>query len=180
MQTSFEKPTIPDGFFWKGWQGDISDLVHNHAQIIHDAFCNDVDGRIFPTYKQYQACEHLVAATSSAKSFAPHATWLIGRYPTMKNKDLSEYCAAIQCVQKNKGIGEIHNVSVLPTVRRLGLGRALVLKALDAFKTNGFKRVLLEATAENASAVRLYDSLGFQLIRCQYRESFIESTSHNK
>ncbi len=176
-QTPFDKPTIPDGFFWKGWQGSRSDLVQTHAQIIHGAFSNDVDGRIFPTYRQHQACEHLVSATSSAKSFATDATWLIGRFSSAEDNNSFEFCAAIQCVQKNKGVGEIQNVSVLPTVRRMGLGRSLVLKALDAFKTNGFRRVLLEATAENAAAVRLYDSLGFRLIRCLYRESFIESNS---
>ncbi len=170
-QTTLERPELPTGFFWKEWS---TDLVKTHARLIHVAFSKDLDGRIFPTYKHYGACEHLVVATSAASFFAPYATWLIGRCSSKNDKN-TDFCAAIQCVRKNKKEGEIQNVSVIPSFRRQGLGRALVLKALESFKTIGVKRVLLEATAENAVAVRMYDSLGFRLIRFFYTESFVES-----
>lgn len=173
-QTQLEKPELYNDFFWTAWRPT---LTRTHAKLIHAAFSNDLDGRIFPTFKQYVACEHLVQATAAASLFVPEATWLIGRYlPAPNNKGMTpfEYCAAIQCVRKKKKVGEIQNVSVLPNLRRQGLGRALTLKALNSFKELGVERVLLEATAENAIAIRMYDSIGFRPLRYFYTESFVD------
>lgn len=178
--TSFEPPTIPNDFFWKGW---APTLIKTHAQLVHIAFSNDLDGRIFPTFRQYDACEHLVRATASVRSFVPEATWLIGRNLSSEihgENSLFDFCAAIQCVRNRKRIGEIQNVSVHPSARRLGLGRALVLKALEAFENIGVERVTLEVTAENAAAVRMYDSLGFRTLQYFYTESFVEPRSSTK
>ena len=59
-------------------------------------------------------------------------------------------------------------------MRRQGLGRALVLKALEAFRNLGAQSVALEATAENAVAIRMYSSLGFLPTKYFYTESFVE------
>lgn len=174
VHTPAEEPEIKEGFFWTPWR---TDLVKTHAQLVHAAFCDDLDGRIFPTFRQYVACENLVSATASARSFVPEATWLIGRRrdPVSDSTgETVEYCAAIQCVKKKRGEGEIQNVSVLPDMRRQGLGRALVLKAIEAFRKSGAQRVGLEATAENAVAIRMYSSLGFLPTKYFYTESFVE------
>ncbi len=170
-------PELSSEYFWTPWR---STLVKTHAKLVHAAFSQDLDGRIFPTFRQYAACEHLVHATATASSFVPKATWLIGRYlEKSSGKDLVpfEYCAAIQCLQKKKGIGEIQNVSVHPAQRRRGLGRALVLKALSSFQHIGMKRVTLEVTAENAVAIRMYDSIGFRPLRYFYSETFVDKSS---
>jgi ribosomal protein S18 acetylase RimI-like enzyme len=64
---------------------------------------------------------------------------------------------------------------VIPTARRRGLGRALVLKALQGFRDVGCAQTTLEATAENAGAVKLYASLGFVVSRVSYVESYVET-----
>lgn len=172
------EPTLPDGFFWTPWN---SLFVSAHALILHNAFRDDLDGCIFPTYRQYEACEHLIRATSSVRSFAPEGTWLIGRQSLSSNHGgISvgrpiEYCAAIQCVCQTRRVGEIQNVSTLPQFRRLGLGRALVAKALFGFIKKGRSQARLEVTAENVAALRLYASLGFCSKKILYSESFIET-----
>ena len=174
VHTHAEEPEIKEDFCWIPWHAD---LIKTHAQLVHAAFRNDLDGRIFPTFRQYVACENLVSATASARSFVPEATWLIGRRLDTESdskEDAIEYCAAIQCVKKKRGEGEIQNVSVLPDMRRQGLGRALVLKALEAFRNLGAQSVALEATAENAVAIRMYSSLGFLPTKYFYTESFVE------
>lgn len=175
-QDLVEDPVLPSSFFWAPWRDT---LLKTHARLVHAAFSQDLDGRIFPTFKQYAACEHLIHATTTASSFAPEATWLIGHFcpsPNINSGKLLpfEYCAAIQCEKKKKDIGEIQNVSVHPNMRKRGLGRTLTLKALHSFQTMGIKRVTLEATVENAVAIRMYDSIGFRPLKYFYTETFVD------
>lgn len=165
---------LPRDFYWVEWSPE---LLKRHARLIHDAFRNDLDGQIFPTYKQYSACEHLIESTVSSTLFAPKATWLIARSASQANNNSKrvDYCAAIQCVFNKAREGEIQNVSVRADVRRKGLGKALVIKALEAFNQLDVKVVKLEVTAENSEAIRLYSSLGFRPLRYFYTESFVET-----
>ncbi|MCA9071315.1 MAG: GNAT family N-acetyltransferase, partial [Planctomycetaceae bacterium] len=63
----------------------------------------------------------------------------------------------------------VQNVGVIPEHRGLGLGRALVLRSLEGFRSTGLKRVYLEVTADNKQAVTLYQSIGFKLTRTLYK-----------
>ena len=55
--------------------------------------------------------------------------------------------------------GFITNVAVLPAYRRRGIGKALVLAALE--NGSALSRVTLEVRASNRAAIELYRSLGF-------------------
>lgn len=172
---------LPSEFFWTSWKPrDYS----YHAQILHESFRNDIDGAIFPTYGQYEACSHLIEA--SASHYVSQGTWLIG---TTREATQSEraslrigrpvcYVAGIQSVDLKERRAEIQNVSVHPLYRRRGLGRALVLRALFGLQRRGFRSVSLEATALNHSAVRLYTSLGFLPETIRYKEIFFDVSSN--
>lgn len=54
------------------------------------------------------------------------------------------------------------NVYVLNEHRRKGLARQLMDKAIDFTKENGFKKVCLHVAKDNYSAIKLYESLGFE------------------
>ena len=56
---------------------------------------------------------------------------------------------------------QINNVAVRPDHRGKGIGRALVESALDHGRASGARTALLEVRRSNASAQRLYVSLGF-------------------
>ena len=56
---------------------------------------------------------------------------------------------------------QINNVAVRPDHRGKGIGRALVEAALDHGRATGVRTALLEVRRSNASAQRLYLSLGF-------------------
>ena len=66
-------------------------------------------------------------------------------------------------------IGAIQNVGVLRTYRGLGLGRALVRRALAGFRQAGLRQAYLEVTAENAAAVQLYRNVGFRRAKTLYK-----------
>ena len=59
---------------------------------------------------------------------------------------------------------EIIEVATLPTMRRGGTGRALVLAAVDEARAVHAARVLLEVRSANAAAIALYRSIGFHAV----------------
>lgn len=57
---------------------------------------------------------------------------------------------------------EIQTVATAPEARRRGVGRALVLAAIDEARATGCQRLLLEVRASNQAALGLYRALGFE------------------
>ena len=56
---------------------------------------------------------------------------------------------------------EIMTVGVVPAARRQGIGRRLVADLLDHARERGAKQVFLEVRVDNAAALALYESEGF-------------------
>jgi ribosomal protein S18 acetylase RimI-like enzyme len=56
-------------------------------------------------------------------------------------------------------------MSVAPEVRHRGVGRQMLLEMLDAARERHDRQVLLEVFEQNPNAVRLYRSVGFQIVR---------------
>jgi putative acetyltransferase len=61
-------------------------------------------------------------------------------------------------------ICELQKMYFLPQVRGLGLARDLALRAMDYGRQQGFRRCYLETTGSLTRAIKLYESLGFELI----------------
>lgn len=57
---------------------------------------------------------------------------------------------------------ELQKMYFMPSLRGLGLGRRLVLQALDEARALGYQRCYLETTAVLREATALYESLGFE------------------
>lgn len=60
-------------------------------------------------------------------------------------------------------VDELHllNVAVTPSMRRQGIGRALVLDLITYARSHAAVRILLEVRSSNAPALAMYGSLGF-------------------
>ena len=61
--------------------------------------------------------------------------------------------------------GHVVSVAVLPEHRRKGVGKALVLKALDGMRGYGAKQCYLEVRVTNQEAISLYKKLDFEVAR---------------
>jgi putative acetyltransferase len=61
-----------------------------------------------------------------------------------------------------EGIGEIKRLYVRPAVRRHGLGRRLVERALKEARRVGYRTVRLDTLREMRVAIALYTAFGFK------------------
>lgn len=60
--------------------------------------------------------------------------------------------------------GEIYDLAVLPSFRRRGRGKMLLLAAIIAARSQGARRVHLEVDEHNEAARALYETIGFQVV----------------
>ncbi|MEJ7553237.1 MAG: GNAT family N-acetyltransferase, partial [Aquificaceae bacterium] len=64
--------------------------------------------------------------------------------------------------REGKVVDAIHELVVLPEYRNRGIGRALVQKALEYFKSRGLDMAELWVGDENKQAIDFYKNLGFE------------------
>jgi ribosomal protein S18 acetylase RimI-like enzyme len=159
-------PRLPEGYQWLSWR---SLLLERHAQVKWRAFKDDLDGRVFSCLGESSGCLGLMRDIAAQKTFCQAATWMVVYQPEL-NWPASD-CGTIQGILRPGGIGAIQNVGVTPDHRGQGIGRALVIQALRGFIQCGMACSVLEVTAENEAAVRLYQSIGFEVIEVLYRDS---------
>jgi ribosomal protein S18 acetylase RimI-like enzyme len=158
------QPVLPDGYRWLAWD---SLLVNRHASVKYYSFRDEIDSRVFPCLGDFSGCKRLMQEIVRQDTFLADATWLI-TCDTVGFGEVAD-CGTIQGLGHSRSLGAVQNVGVVPQHRGLGLGRALVLKALHGFRSAGLERVYLEVTGENTPAVDLYRSIGFSLVRTMYK-----------
>lgn len=156
-------PALPPGYRFVAWSPE---RLLAHAEAMRLSFAEELDSQLFECLQSEEGCGRLMTEISRKQGFLPEATWLI-EYVAGPNK--IEPCGTIQGLRGTPRIGGIQNVGVTPLHRGRGLGGALVEAAMVGIQQAGLPRVLLEVTAENVGAVRLYQQLGFRRTRTQYR-----------
>ena len=73
--------------------------------------------------------------------------------------------------------GEITNVAVAQTVRRRGIGRALLQALTEELAVRQIYRIVLEVRASNDPAIRLYEQMDFAVVGT--RKSFYEKPTED-
>jgi ribosomal protein S18 acetylase RimI-like enzyme len=149
---------LPPNFLWVPWN---EALLEQHAEVKYRSFLGEIDAYVFPCLGDRHGCRRLMGEIRRKSGFLPGATWLIA-CP-------QGYVGTVQGVTDQGSIGAIQNVGVIPSYRGLGLGQALIRRALNGFCQAGLHRAYLEVTAENAAAVRLYRAVGFRRAKTLYK-----------
>lgn len=151
-------PQLPPGFTWLPWE---ESLRESHAEVTFRSFQNEIDAYVFPSLGNPVGCSQLMREIRTKSGFLAEATWLLSAPDGP--------CGAIQGRRDRSGLGAIQNVGVVAAYRGLGLGTALVLKALEGFFRAGLGRAFLEVTARNDRAVQLYHRLGMRRRKTVYK-----------
>jgi ribosomal protein S18 acetylase RimI-like enzyme len=151
-------PPPPGGYAFVPWHGG---LLQEHADALFASFHETIDAVVFPSLGDRSGCHFLMTEISRKSGFVPGATWLLA--------GPSGYCGTVQGLCEAGGVGAIQNLGVAPGYRNRGLGSVLLLQALEGFRRAGLKRALLEVTAQNDGAIRLYRRLGFRRRKTVYK-----------
>lgn len=148
------------GFSFVPWADELLPL---HAEVKHLCFQGELDAAVFANLSGPSGCHLLMRAIRESAGFCPQATWLAVA---------PEGCVGtVQGLLDDAGFGAVQNLGVMAGYRGRGLGEALLVRALHGFRAAGARRAVLEVTAENAVAVRLYRRLGFRSYITVYREA---------
>jgi ribosomal protein S18 acetylase RimI-like enzyme len=162
MEIDLDEPlasaTLPRTFVWVSWE---ECLLDQHADVKYHSFFGEIDAYVFPCLGDRHGCRRLMCEIRRKPGFLPEATWLIA--------SAGGYVGTVQGIRDHGPIGAIQNVGVIPPYRGLGLGRALVRRALAGFCQAGLRRAYLEVTAENVAAVQLYRNVGFRRAKTLYK-----------
>lgn len=150
--------TLPYSFTWVSWE---ESLLDEHADVKYHSFHGEIDAYVFPCLGDRYGCRRLMCEIRRKPGFLPEATWLIAAG--------GRYVGTVQGIMDHGPIGAIQNVGVIPSYRGLGLGHALVRRALAGFSQAGLRRAYLEVTAENVAAVQLYRNVGFRRAKTLYK-----------
>jgi len=151
-------PPLPEGFQLIAWD---EALLETHAEVKFQSFVDEVDAVVFPSLSSRVGCNYLMREISGKAGFKPEATWLMACG--------GDYCGTVQGVRERNGFGAIQNLGVVGQYRGRGLGGALLLQALHGFVRAGLGRAMLEVTAQNSAAIRLYRRLGFRCRKTLYK-----------
>jgi ribosomal protein S18 acetylase RimI-like enzyme len=151
-------PSLPEGYAFLPWDPA---LLEFHADVKYYSFQDEVDASVFPSLATRHGCYYLMREISRKTGFLAESTWLAAC--------AAGYCGTVQGVRERAGVGAIQNLGVMPLHRGRGIGKALLIQALHGFRRCGLGRAVLEVTAQNDAAVRLYRSLGFRCRKTLYK-----------
>jgi GNAT superfamily N-acetyltransferase len=155
---SLPSPRLPEDFSFAAWSYELLDV---HAEMLFGSFHQEIDAQVFPSLGDRQGSLCLMIEMTRKRGFLPEATWLLlGPLGP---------CGTVEALRERDGIGSIQNLGILPGWRGRRLGAALLLQALHGFRQAGLSRALLEVTAQNEPASRLYRSLGFRRTKTLYK-----------
>jgi GNAT superfamily N-acetyltransferase len=151
-------PPPPPGYTLVPWHPGLLQL---HADVLFASFHETIDAVVFPSLGDRSGCCFLMTEIARKSGFLPSATWLLS--------GPDGCCGSVQGVREAGGVGAIQNLGIAPGYRNRGLGSVLLLQALEGFRRAGLKRALLEVTAHNEGAIRLYRRLSFRRRKTVYK-----------
>lgn len=151
------EPRLPVGFRFKPVrQADL----HVAAELVYRSHVGSLDAALNLTYATPAACRSFVdtlVLRAGCGRFDAEASRLVEGPKGPVGILLASRLA--------KANGHICQVSVVPEAQGQGLGLAMMLTALRAFDREGLDSATLSVTADNQPARRLYDLLGFDVLR---------------
>lgn len=129
------------------------------ARIIHLSSEGQVDSQINSQYLSEEGCRELLSILIDS----PWCGRFLGRASRVAvSKETGRPVGVLLAARIAPRSGHISQISVLPDYQGIGIGRCLLMSALDCFQRLGFQTASLTVTRSNLRAFNLYSSCGFR------------------
>ena len=155
---------MPFGYQLLPWSPEWLEI---HADVKYRSFRDELDSQVFPCLGEPDGCLRLMREISARQGFVPQATWLVTY--TDPETGRKENCGTVQGIREKVDVGSIQNIGIVEGHRGKGIGSAMVTQSLKGFQSVGIRIVTLEVTEKNTGALRLYERLGFQVLRTVFK-----------
>jgi ribosomal protein S18 acetylase RimI-like enzyme len=166
-------PPGPDPDRIEPWSRD---LLPSAARLLAEAYAGmaEIGGLSCRSPLEARLALESVTAGGAAGVFAAEASFVV------RGAQTTELLGFVLACRMGKATGHIAQLVVAPGRRRVGLGRTLLVRALDALAALGCPAIHLAVHLENTSAYALYWNLGFRethrfpelrLVRAQVKPS---------
>lgn len=153
-------PAIPPpGVSMEPWQESSAEEA---ARLIVAAYRSHVDSEINDQYRTESGSRRFLA---NIVLYPGCGVFQMGASFAARNRATGELCGLSLASVVAPGTGHITQICVAPQAQRMGTGRALLSHSLEGLRRQGCHEVSLTVTAENLPAVRLYQKLGFHVLK---------------
>jgi ribosomal protein S18 acetylase RimI-like enzyme len=132
------------------------------ARLIHLAYADHVDGDINDQYRSESGAMRFlknIILLPGCGTFQPWASFVLRPVGT------DTMIGAILTSEVASGVGHTTQICVMPGYQGRGLGRLLMQASIAALRAQNYSELTLTVTSMNATAVRLYEHLGFRTIK---------------
>jgi ribosomal protein S18 acetylase RimI-like enzyme len=132
------------------------------AKLIQLAYANHVDGEINDQYRSEAGGMKFlrnIVILPGCGQFLPEASFLV------RTASGDRLVGMVLTSTVAEGVGHTTQICVLPGYQGHGIGRSLMEASIQALRRRGYDWLSLTVTSENASAVQLYEHLGFRTIK---------------
>ncbi len=164
LARDFSRFQMPKGYRLAAWDNS---LLEAHAEVKYASFRDEIDANVFPCFTELAGCYRLMSEIVRKPGFLSQATWLAVYMGA--SGEYAEPCGTVQGLRDPTGLGGIQNLGVVPEHRSRGLGTVLMYRALHGFRQAGLSRAFLEVTADNRDAIRLYERMGFAIVKTVFK-----------
>src|SRR5882757_47289 len=132
------------------------------AKLIYLSYANHVDGEI---NDQYRSRAGALRFLKNIILLPGCGQFVAGASFVLRQPGSDELIAAVLTSEVSPGVGHTTQICVLPGYQGHGLGRMLMQTSAEALRSMKFRELTLTVTAQNRSAVQLYENLHFTTIR---------------
>lgn len=149
----------PRGTVLERWEESDADEA---ARLIAGAYRSHIDSEINDQYRTVGGSRRFlsnIVLYPGCGAFQPGASFAV------RHRATGDLCGMSLASVVAPGTGHITQICVAPTAQNTGVGSALLSHSLEGLRRAGCREVSLTVTAENASAVRLYEKLDFRVLR---------------
>lgn len=129
------------------------------AQLIHGSHVGSLDAALNLTYSTPALCRGFVETLVERGGCGPFD----GDASLVAESRAGSALGLILASRLSPTNGHVCQVSVLPAAQGIGLGSALVVRALASFQRAGLASASLSVTVDNRRAYGIYEALGFRV-----------------